>query len=342
MMDFSYPTGRILLGETQAVREATERFHAQPVDEARLCEGATGYSERRTTLGDTRAVTGPGTFSAWAQRTLTFGPASKSGWWIERVDLEEQLQTLVSVRNVWTSARNIVLRSGNPHNYMRMVEHIIALRLGMGIDDLTISTNSGDPPLFDRSSLDMVEAIEQCGIVESSEPATYVAVKEPVTFGGQRGDFLTILPPQDGEKKLRLDVAIDFNSIIGKQRIVFDVTPETFRYGAFARTNASFRQMVTVKSVGLLFADTRNLGYTRNNILIHGKRRYHGEPRFVQEQGGKALEPVWHRAVLDLLAALALIDTGRLVGRVVSYRAGHTLDVRAVAQLYRHDLLEQV
>jgi UDP-3-O-acyl-N-acetylglucosamine deacetylase len=51
---------------------------------------------------------------------------------------------------------------------------------------------------------------------------------------------------------------------------------------------------------------------------------------------------VWHRATLDLLAAIALIDKGRFIGRVVSYRAGHTLDVRAVTQLYQHDLLETV
>ena len=54
---------------------------------------------------------------------------------------------------------------------------------------------------------------------------------------------------------------------------------------------------------------------------------------------GKALEPVWHRATLDLLAAIALIDSGRFVGRVISYRAGHTLDIRAVTQLYAQGLL---
>ncbi len=93
-----------------------------------------------------------------------------------------------------------------------------------------------------------------------------------------------------------------------------------------------------VRTVGWLMADTRNLGYTTDNILIHSKNRYYGEPRFVQPDG-RSLEPVWHRATLDLLAALALIDAGRFVGRVVSYRAGHTLDVRAVAQLYLRELL---
>jgi UDP-3-O-[3-hydroxymyristoyl] N-acetylglucosamine deacetylase len=339
-MDFTYPVGRVILGETQAVREAYARFHAQPVDVADLCEGDAGYSARRTTLGGERSVSGPGTFYKRAQRTLTFKPSDEYGWWIDRTDLAEQLKTHVTIRNVWTSARNIVLRSGNPHNYLRMVEHIIALRLGMGVDDLVISTNAGDPPLFDRSSMDMVEAIEEAGIVERDEPARYVTVKEPVTFGGDRGDFLTFLPPEKGEKKLRMDCAIDFNSIIGKQRIVFDVTPKTFRHGAFARTNASHSQMLMVKAFGFLMADTRNLGYTQDNILIHGKTKFHGEPRFVQ--GGKALEPAWHRATLDLLAAIALIDTGRFVGRVVSYRAGHTLDVRAMGLLYLHDLLTPV
>jgi len=273
---------------------------------------------------------------------LTFKPSDEYGWWIDRTDLREQLKTHVTIRNVWTSARNIVLRSGNPHNYLRMVEHIVALRLGMGVDDLVISVNSGDPPLFERSSLDLVEAINRAGIIERDEPARYVTVKEPVTFGGDRGDFLTFLPAENSEKKLRLDCAIDFNSIIGKQRIVFDVTPETFRHGAYARTNASYSQLLRCRTFGFLMADTRNLGYTTDNILIHGKKKFYGEPRLVQGDSGKAMEPVWHRATLDLLAAIALIDTGRFVGCVVSYRAGHTLDVRAIGQLYLNNLLTPV
>ncbi len=339
-MSFKYSEGRVLLGDIQGVREAYRKFHDQEIDFSQLCQGDTGYSKKRTTLAGSRSVTGPGTFTGRAQRTLTFKPSDEPGWWIERSDLAEQLMTPVSVRNVWTSARNIVLRSGNPHNYLRMVEHIVALRLGMGVDDLIISTDSGDPPLFDRSSLGMVEAIEQAGIVELDEPARYVTVREPVTFGGPRGDFLTFIPAEAGEKKLRIDCAIDFNSIIGRQRIVFDMTPELFRKGSFARTNASFTKMLMVKMIGWSMADTRNLGYTRDNILIHGRHKFHGEPRFVE--GEKALEPVWHRAVLDLLAAVALLDIGRFCGTVVSYRAGHTLDVRAAGLLYLHKMLQSV
>jgi len=61
------------------------------------------------------------------------------------------------------------------------------------------------------------------------------------------------------------------------------------------------------------------------------------EPRMMTN--GKSLEAVWHRSVLDLLAAISLIETGRLVGTVISYKAGHTLDVLAVKMLLKNRLL---
>jgi UDP-3-O-acyl-N-acetylglucosamine deacetylase len=221
-----------------------------------------------------------------------------------------------------------------------MVEHIIALKGGLGLDNIVLKTNSGDPPLFDESSKVMVDAVKKAGIVPTQDDATYITVKEPVAFSGTRGDFLLFLP-DDGSRKLRLDVAINWNTIIGNQRIVFDVTPETFEYGSEARTNATHKQYILAKTIGKLFADTRNLGYNKDNILIHGKR-YYGQPRFPVEETGKFLEPVWHRATLDLLAALSLTSEDRFVGTVVSYRAGHTQDCDAVRYLYRHDLLTKI
>jgi UDP-3-O-acyl-N-acetylglucosamine deacetylase len=218
-----------------------------------------------------------------------------------------------------------------------MVEHIVALKTGLGVDDVLLKVNSGDPPLFDQSSLPLVEAMDGAGVVESDTPATFVTVKEPVAFGGNRGDFLLFLPAKPGERNLRVDCAISWDTVIGRQRVLFDVTADTFRYASFARTNATHRQYILAKTVGKLFAATRNWGYNDRNILIHGPKRFYTEPRFEHE--GKFLEPVWHRATLDLMAALALAGSDRFAGTVVSYRAGHTLDCDAVRALYRNDLL---
>ena len=331
-----YEIGRVVAGDAAAIAAAAVRMRDQPVDLERLHEGPYPFSKWHTTIGSAQSASGHATFSP-RNSTLTFSPTREDGWWIRRTDQKEQFPFKVSVRNVWTTARNIVLRCGNPHNYLRMVEHIVALRVGMGVDSLLIETDSGDPPLFDRGNLDLVEAIEKAGIVETDAPARFITVKEPVTFGGNRGDFLTFLPAKPGECGLRVDCAIDFPSVIGRQRIRFDVTPETFRIGAEARTNAPSKEYWYAKTVGKLFADTRNLGYTRRNILVHGKTKYLNEPKLVF--GGKALEAVWHRATLDLLAAVALLDTGRFAGTLVSYRAGHTQDVRMAGLLYLNDLL---
>ena len=336
-----YKIGKIVFGSAASIDAAYQRFKVQPIDEERLAatRECPFPPERRTLAGETQ-VAGVGTFCGSERQTLTFAPGAKPGWWIRRMDLPEQLDTKVDISNLWTSAQNLVLRSGSPHNYLRMVEHIVALKCGLGVDNVLLKVNSGDPPLFDQSSLPLVTAMEQAQIVGTREKATFVTVKEPVAFGGSRGDFLLFLPAEDGERNLRIDCAISWDTVIGKQRILFDVTPDTFRYASLARTNATRKQYILAKTVGKLFASTRNWGYNERNILIHGKRRFYTEPRF--RMGEKFLEPVWHRATLDLMAAIALTGEHRFVGTVVSYRAGHTLDCDAIRALYRNDLLTQV
>ena len=336
-----YPIGRVVFGDAEAIRRAYSAFAVQAIDETRLAPNREcPFSARQTTIAAEAPVEGIGTFRGSERQTLVFAPSDRPGWWIRRLDLPSQLDTKVDIANLWTSAQNLVLRSGSPHNYLRMVEHIIALKSGLGLDNVVLKVRSGDPPLFDDSSLPLVKAVDEAKIVETASSATFVTVKEPVAFGGSRGDFLLFLPAQAGERNLRIDCAISWNTVIGQQRVLFDVTPETFRYAAFARTNATHRQYLFVKTLGKLFAATRNWGYNERNILIHGPKRYYTEPRL--EVNGKFLEPVWHRATLDLMAALSLTGEHRFVGTVVSYRAGHTLDCDAVRALYRNDLIKEI
>ena len=75
-------------------------------------------------------------------------------------------------------------------------------------------------------------------------------------------------------------------------------------------------------------------------IVVAGPWCYMNKARL--EHRGKVLEPVWHRSALDLLAAIALLDKGRLAGKIVSYKAGHALDVDMVSDLYKQDLIEEL
>jgi UDP-3-O-acyl-N-acetylglucosamine deacetylase len=97
-------------------------------------DGAARGHRLQRTLAKSVTVSGPGTFLGKATRTLTFSPTDLEGWWFSREDVADSLPVRVSIRNVWTTGdvvSNIVLRSGPPQNYIRMVEHIVALKVGL-------------------------------------------------------------------------------------------------------------------------------------------------------------------------------------------------------------------
>ena len=339
---FDSPLGRILLGPEQPARENAARFADQPVDWDRMDEAVPMDPCRPlATIAREVSISAPGTFFGSQTRTMTLCPTTREGWWFERADRPGSLPVKCSIHNVWTTGNvvsNIVLRSGSPHNYVRMAEHMIALRMGLGVDNLVIRLESGDPPLFEHGAEDMVDALNAAGRVKAPALARYVTVKEPVTVVAPHGGFLTLRPPESKTSPmLALDVGIDFPTVIGRQRIRFPVTPEIFAYGAKARTNAPAAKIIWCWLFGWMFSDIRNLGYSRKNLLIAGKWRYYNKP--THEHEGKFLEAAWHRAVLDLLAAIALIDDGLFAGEIVSYKSGHALDCEMVRRLYRENLL---
>lgn len=333
-------TGRILADSSDTLAQSIDALASQNVD--LLLPAPDGWQPPKfeTTLAGEFQVTGPGTYHKSVNSTLSFKP-SPNGWELNRLDLPEQLPIQVSVKNVWTARRSVVLRSGNPHNYVRMTEHIIAHRLGMGLDNVSIHMGSGDPPLFNIGSMPIVEAIQTTGLSEIKDrPLKYFTVSEPVTLQGPNGSFLNFTPAQNGSRKLTLDVAIDFPTAIGQQRIQFDLCPQNFIQGAHARTNCSRMEMFYAMTIGKLFADIRNMGYTKDNILVAGKNKYINKPSLIYN--GKSLEAVWHRACLDLIAALSLFDRGRIAGHITSYKAGHHLDCRFMTLLEINKLWHEI
>lgn len=335
--------GKMLAGSVDALRPARDAFDRQPVDWDLSDSGVDFAPAMQSTIKTPVTIAGPGTFLGKATRVLSFEPTDLEGWWFARDDLADSLPVRVSIRNVWTTGdvvSNIVLRSGPPQNYIRMVEHIVALKCGMPIDNLMIRMQSGDPPLFKRGSLDLVESLESAGLNSTERRVRYFTVKEKVTVGSPNGSFLTFHPCESTVPKMTIDCAIDFETAIGKQRIKFVLNPGHFKYGSEARTNTSFIKMLYCRTIGKLHADVRNLGYTKDNILIASRWGYVNEGKLVH--GRKSLEAVWHRATLDLLAAIALLEEGRFCGHIESYKAGHGLDCLAMRLLYKHGLLVEL
>jgi len=342
-MDNAQVPGRLLAGDQVIVNTAYSEFNRIPVNLDLTNQPSSPLRKEAKTIANAVTLSGPGTFAGKSTTTIIFEPTEREGWWLDRIDQPNSLPIRVAIDNVWTTGSivsNIVLRAGNPHNYVRMVEHVIALRMGLDIDNLMIKIDAGDPPLFERGSLDLLEALDRAGRRTLKSEVKYVTVKEPITFGGANGQFLTLAPCRGNVPKLTVDAAVNFPNAIGQQRIVFPANPTNTLTGAEARTNTPYTKMLYCQTIGKIFADVRNLGYTDKNILIAKKNGYHNQPRLIHE--GKSLEAVWHRGVLDLLAAIALIPDARFVGEITSYKAGHRLDCDLITQLYLNDLLKEI
>ncbi len=300
-------------------------------------------SSLETTIAAPISISGYGTYQKNRLRTLHLRPApAGTGWQFQRTDLPNAPPIPVALDKVTSSSRAIILTAGAPENCVRMTEHIIALRLGLGIDNLVIQLDSEDPPLFEFGSEPLVSAVHQVGItaapggpaaVRYVTPKSTVAILRPET-----GGCLVFIPAEKGDRRLVIDAAIDFKTAIGQQRLLLEVHDAPFTKGASARTNCSAREWRLMRTVGKFNSDFRNIGYNDRNILIADRKKYVNEP-ILPEKTGKSLEAIWHRVCLDLIAALSLIPGARPVGKVISFKAGHALDVNFLQQLQQQQWL---
>ncbi len=331
-------------GSLEALQLGRERLSEIPVDLELTAPEGYAPPEFACTVERAEEISGPATYQKGAKRTVRFRPTERPGWSFDRADLPEQLPIPAVVGSVCQASRAIVLRSGIDANRLRMSEHVICHRLGLGIDCLEVSLDSEDPPLFDRGSLPLMEALDRAGRREIPElRLKYLSPEKPqALLHPNNGGFLLWEPPEDpADHRLFLDVAIGFPTAIGKERLKLCLTPETFRPGCAARTNCAASEVRKARLLKWFVPALRNLGYTRENILLADRDHYLNEPEAsLTLPSGKALEAVWHRTCLDLVAALSLLPPlCRPAGTITSFKAGHLLDVRFLTLLLAQDRL---
>ena len=339
----SFPSAssfRMLRGNQATLQQALDALTEQEIDLQLAAPEGAKPPVCASTIGQIAQVSGPATYSRGKQRLLRFLPSEKPGWHFKRTDLPDASEIPALLSSVSESNRAIVLQANQKANRIRMSEHIVCHRLGLGIDNLLIETDSDDPPLFDSGSVEISEALRKAGIVQLPDcPLSVHTVSEPLAFvNPERGSLLAWLPSKPGDLHLHLDVAIDFPTAIGRQRLQIALTPTNFEPGTHARTNCAAKEWRLAHLLGWWLPRYRNLGYTRENILIAGKDAYLNEPR-LKLDNGKSLEAVWHRTCMDLVAALSLLPPGRFAGTILSYKAGHAMDVQFLTTILQNHLL---
>jgi UDP-3-O-[3-hydroxymyristoyl] N-acetylglucosamine deacetylase len=198
------------------------------------------------------------------------------------------------------------------------VEHLLAALRGLAIDNCYIEIDSREVPIMDGSSAAFVEAIDEVGIRELSEPRKFIKVLKPIRV--EEGDCWGELAPHSG---FSLDVEIDFDTpLIGRQRLNLEVSPGAFRNElSRARTFGFMRDVEKLWKAGLaLGASLENtVALTDDRILNTEGLRYSQE--FVRHK------------MLDAVGDLALAGSP-LLGAFRSSRGGHRLNAHVLQALF--------
>lgn len=223
-----------------------------------------------------------------------------------------------------------------------IAEHALAIHAAIGLKadwNLQAPKSRFDRgvsfPTFDHTSREMFDALEP-QLVEIGD-SEFTTVKEPVAFDFGDGAYC-ILYPDEGDHKLTIDHQVTHSkNAIGIQRVIFDITPDRFKYFCRARTPGYGPRK---KVYDLLGRDwIRRLGgsFHEENVLFVDEKGYVNErPEFIDSEGINR-EALMHE-IIDKLAILGLLDK-RFVGKIVFNRTNHNKDLQIVEALQDRELL---
>jgi len=200
------------------------------------------------------------------------------------------------------------------------VEHVLSAVWGMGVDNITIETDTPEPPNTDGSAKIFADAIAEAGIEQQDVESDVFAISEPVVVtNGQ--SMLSALPGADDRLEIIYDLDYSVNPGIGRQTLRFDLGVDDYASEiAPSRTFLLQAEAEHMRSMGV------GHHLTENEILVFTPS---GEL-----MGGELIapdEPVRHK-VCDLIGDLSLLGR-RMAGRIVASRSGHELNRQLVSVL---------
>jgi len=261
-------------------------------------------------------------FGYWSGKDIRveFRPAAAgTGIVFVRDDLAPPARIAARVENRVEVPRRSNLQVGRAG--VEMVEHVMAVLAGLGIDNCEVGVDAVEMPGCDGSAIAFVDALDAVGIVQQELEVQPLEVTE--TIRCELGETWIEARPTAG-KGLSVEFQLDYphDSVIGRQTVSLDITPETFRTEI-----APCRTFVLQSEAEALQSQGRGTRVTNRDLLIFGPQGPIDNPlRFVDECA--------RHKVLDVVGDMAL--TGQqIIGHVVAHRSGHRLNAELAAELVR-------
>lgn len=276
----------------------------------------------RLTLDSPVECTGVGLFTAKPAK-VTLSPATgPTGLRMRRSDdgvpeagrawFEVDVKNVQQMPNL--PGRNTVLGVGGP--LAITTEHILSALVGLGITDCDIELDGPEFPMFDGSSADFVDAIDDVGTLGMEIDIKPLTITAPVTVSSGNA---TITATPRTKPGCTFTYKLDYTGMPGAgsirpQSATWDGSPEVYREEiAPARTFCLVHEAQAMRQAGLF------LHVTPEDMLVLDSN---GRP--VDNELHFDDEPARHK-LLDLIGDLALV--GRPIqADIVATRAGHALN----------------
>jgi UDP-3-O-[3-hydroxymyristoyl] N-acetylglucosamine deacetylase len=199
-----------------------------------------------------------------------------------------------------------------------VVEHLMSAVAGAGIDDLVVTVDGPEPPIFDGDALSYYALMERAGFAdkEGSRCAVRVLKRVEVTADGASAAL-------EPASHFQFDFEIVFASpAIGEQKFTWSYSNEGFaKEIAPARTFGFVHELDTLNKMGLARGAS-----LENTLAIEGDKVLNAAlMRFPDEF-------VRHK-ILDALGDMALAGAP-IVGRFEGRRSGHALNNALLRALF--------
>ncbi len=191
------------------------------------------------------------------------------------------------------------------------VEHLLAAFAGLGVDNALVLVAGDEIPAMDGSAQAFVDAIDEARIVELTAPRAVLEVVRPVRVTHGAG-WAELAPAESG---LNLDVEISFEGLIGRQRRILSLTPESFRLDI-----ARARSFGFLRDAERLWREGLALGASLENTVVLDA------DTVVNPEGLRFADECVRHKMLDVVSDLALAGAP-LIGAFRSYRGGHALNL---------------
>ncbi|MFN4196666.1 MAG: UDP-3-O-acyl-N-acetylglucosamine deacetylase [Caldimicrobium sp.] len=278
--------------------------------------------EYQRTIGDVIHFEGEGIFSGKEIRVELYPLEENSGIVFERADLPYSPQIKLSLDKVYGLDGVVLISDGK--NEILLIEHLLSLLHGLGIDNCLIKVYGGEIPLLDGSNCLLLRKVQEKGYRVLPALKKKLYLKKPFEMENGKGN-IKFLPSSN----LKIKAKIKFDHpVIGEQEYEFNYSTINYiKEISFARTFGFIDILQERKRKGILKG-----GSFSNAIIIDGEKVLNAE-------GLRAPDEFVRHKVLDLMGDL--FATGMtLLAEVEACCSGHKLHIEALKALVQAGLVE--